>query len=202
MARDPSAYRIDGRRVPSVTEVLKMGGWIDFSGVDPAVLSRAAARGTFVHEASELIDEDDLDWSTVPREWEGYVRAYADFRQASDLEIVASEEIVRNEAYRYCGQLDRRGTLRGRPCIVDIKTSYQPSDTWGIQIAGYAATFKGVSHDRYALWLRRDGTYRLIPYTHQDDERLFLSTAVVVNGLIDRGLVTPEWKKGSEDGEA
>lgn len=197
MARDPSLYRIGGRRVPSVTEILRYGGWVDFSGVDPGVLARAAERGHFVHEASELLDEDDLDWDTVPREWAGYVRAYAEFRAHSDLEILASEEVITNEAYRYCGQLDRRGRMRGRPCILDIKTSYQPSDTWGIQIAGYAAAFD-LPHDRYALWLRRDGTYRLIPYCQPDDTRLFLASALVVNGLIDRGVITPRWKENAD----
>lgn len=192
MARDPSLYRIDGKRVPSVTEILKYGGWVDFEGVDPTILKRAADRGHFVHEASELIDEDDLDWDTVPEAWLGYCRAYAEFRDSRMFEIEATEEVIKNEQYRYCGQLDRRGLLRGRRAIIDIKTSYQPADSWGIQIAGYAAAFSQ-PHERYALWLRRDGTYRLLPYTDPLDTRLFLATAQVVNARIDRGLV-PEWE--------
>ena len=193
MSRDPSRYIIDGVRYPSVTEILKMGGWIDFARVDPTILSRAADRGTYVHEASELIDDDDLDWDSVPKPWVGYCRAYEAFRSKTNLVIEGSEENVTNRDHRYCGQLDRRGRLDGKPAIIDIKTSYRPSDVWGIQIAGYAACFDG-DYDRLALWLRRDGTFRLIRYDDPADTDLFLSTVKVVHGLIDKGLLRPEWE--------
>lgn len=194
MARDASAYMIDGARVPSVTEILSIGGWSDFSGIDPEILARAAARGTFVHEASELHDEGDLDWDSVPREWVGYVRAYEKFKAERQFQIIESEVVVKNKLHRYAGQLDRRGLLDGKPVILDIKTSSQPSPSWGPQIAGYAACY-AEPHGRVALWLRRDGTYRVISYPDPDDTRLFLATAAVVNGLISRGVVTPPWER-------
>ena len=51
---DNHTYELDGRPLPSVTEILSILN--DFSDVSPYVLAQAARRGTLVHEYCEMID--------------------------------------------------------------------------------------------------------------------------------------------------
>ena len=197
MARDPNRYLIDGERVPSVTEILSMGGWVDYSGVDPEVLAKAATRGTWVHEATERVDDGTFDAADAPRPWLGYVRAYQRFCQEHDYTITGSEEVVLNSQYLYAGTLDRRAMLNGWPTILDIKTSYKPGASWGPQIAGYAACMTE-QYARAALWLRWNGEYELIWYKDPDDRRLFLATAFLVGNQIRRGVRRAPWDVSEE----
>ena len=53
------AYFLDGKQLPSVTQLLKFVVSFDF--VPPDVLEAKRQLGVAVHKACELLDEDDLD---------------------------------------------------------------------------------------------------------------------------------------------
>src|SRR2546430_413548 len=76
-------YECDGRSIPSVTQVLSLSGISDVSRIPPHILERAAAIGTAVHVACELLDQDDLDLDSVDPLLAGYVLAYQKFRAES-----------------------------------------------------------------------------------------------------------------------
>ena len=127
---DQHIYYVNGEQVPSVTQALKKAGWIDGSFYAPA----AAHRGTVAHEAIVLADQGIVGADFYASEIAGYVMAYLKFRRETDWQTVGYEEIVFSESW--AGTQDLRGTLNGKPTIIDIKTG-KPAEWHGVQLAAY-----------------------------------------------------------------
>lgn len=191
--RDTSKYFIDGIRWPSVTECLKIAGWIRFDGVHPGALEAACFRGSWVHEATVLMDEGDLDWAAVPAEFLPYCRAYETFRNDIELTIVKREEPLRCDAFRYVGTPDLECILNGGAEIdtIDLKTSEQPAPWWALQTFGYHFA-RGNKGRRFSLRLRADGNYRLDRHEDRADRDLFLAAVTTTHGQLVRGAAKLE----------
>lgn len=102
-----------GERVPSVTQVLRaLRMTPDFSFIDPYY----ALRGTYVHEATELLDNGTLDEESLDGEIASYVEAYRLFRREWSGSIVEVEKRLYHPVYRYAGIIDR--TIVGRKSSV------------------------------------------------------------------------------------
>lgn len=110
-------YRIDGRIVPSVTEVIGavLPGW----QADSFYLSRGRA----MHHACHLADEGRLDWDSVHPEIAGRVRAWQKFREDFPAKVVASETPIGHRIYGFAGTLDRVLESYGELIICDLKSS-------------------------------------------------------------------------------
>lgn len=177
LAFDPVAHRytLEGRELISVTQVLREAGFIETQWATDA----AMARGTAVHAAvqafheSGVVPEDDV---TAP-----FFDAYLAFQQEAGFTVAASEERVHDPVLGYAGTLDLRGWFTSQPSgvdLIDIKTGTVPS--WvGYQTAAYMRLLTGTRKRRWALHLRIDGTYRLVPLTARTDERVFLAAMLV-----------------------
>lgn len=173
-------YRLDGDVVPSVTQLLSdlYGGSLD--RIPEAILDRKRAIGVAVHAASELIDDGALDEDSVDPVIAGYLDGYRAFLDKERPAWSLSETPMGHPTWRYAGTVDRIGELRGDPAIVDLKTVAQLHPAIGVQTAAYDLLRQ---HEfstptparRYALQLKPNGTYRLMPYTDPDDYRVFLS---------------------------
>ncbi len=185
MGHNVAAYIIRGRRVPSVTEILKLAGLIDYSVVDPEVLEAAAIRGQETHEWCELLDRGEDTAPSDPRV-QARVEAYRKFLHEASFEPTAIEEPVLNATYLYAGTPDRAGTLNGRDVVLDLKPPGQAEPWWGLQLAGYAACMKGPP-DRFTLQLYDDGTYRLSEFKDRNDFHVFLSATRVVHWGLENG---------------
>ena len=193
MSRDTSKYRgPDGRRWPSVTEVLSIAGLVDFAGVPPDVLEAARQRGQDVHEWAEAIDLGLLSDDQEPdARVASYVAAYRAFKRETGFEVLASEQVVRNESYRYAGTLDRIGFLNGRRVLVDLKTSVSIAPWIGLQLSGYELALPE-RHQRYALHLLRDGSWKLVPFTSREDAHDFLAAVRLAHYRLRHGLARLE----------
>jgi hypothetical protein len=66
-------YTVDGRPIPSVTQVLNEEGFIDFSMVPNGTLERAQFRGRYVHAVIHLLLEGDFDLADCADEFRPYV---------------------------------------------------------------------------------------------------------------------------------
>lgn len=182
---DKHEYSVGGVKVPSVSEILAPLSAERYGELNPWMLKAAAAKGTAVHEACELIDygcEPEED-----PEIDGYLYAYQTFLIEHDVEWEAIERIVyytrsEGELPLYCGTIDRYGTIDGVPCVVDIKT-YASLST-DAQLAASCQTILywdaiedmgGAVEARYILHLRKDGTYRLVPLGEFDHKHGFNS---------------------------
>ena len=81
-------YTVDGRFIPSVTQVLEAAGLIDLTGIPTHILRRAGERGTRVHQAAGLLLRGELEWASVDDAIGGYVRALDSFLRNSRFQPV------------------------------------------------------------------------------------------------------------------
>jgi hypothetical protein len=130
-------YKTDGVVVPSVTQVLTLAGISDVSGVPLHILERAAAIGTAVHQATELLEQDDLDMESLDPSTVGYVKAYQLFKEVTGFkaEMVEYRTVAECSGFKYGMCVDRVGTIEGKEYVLDIKTSSRPQPSWAIQTA-------------------------------------------------------------------
>ncbi len=168
MARDTSNYRINGVRIPSVTEVLKIAGMTNFDGIPAANLLAARERVVAVHTWTEAIDLGTIGPSDLPLEdIEKYVFAWISFKRESGFTPTLIECPVVNEELRYAGTLDRRGEMNGKVWTIDIKCTYAATPVTGIQTCAYDECFHPRGNIGSVL-LKKDGSYRFSAYKNRD----------------------------------
>ena len=159
-------YTIGGKVVPSVTQMLDVLTYETYGKIDKAVLEYASKRGTAVHEAT--VDYDLTDSAEVDAEIEPYIEAYAQFVNDFSPNYFGIEEIVTDEEHRYAGTVDRYGMMNKRLFILDIKTIASPNRMTYIKTALQTKLYQIAIGDEYvgadllALFLKKDGTYRLV----------------------------------------
>jgi hypothetical protein len=189
---DRHIYEHEGVVVPSVTQVLTLAGIDDVSRVPLHYLERAAGIGTAVHEACELLDQDDLDLDSLDESIVGYVLAYQRFKQATEFEVVTIEQRGVGESgglhFGYC--LDRLGVIGGEPVLVDIKTPSKRSHSWAIQTAGYA---EGINHGgrRLIVHVAKDGSYDLVQHCDPRDFFTWQGALAVAHWKLNHGSKLP-----------
>lgn len=174
-------HKAQGHLVPSVTSIIPDL----YDGVPPTQLVLAQERGIWIHRATALWDQDNLDESQVPADYRPYLEAYK--LATRELQFVHSQDWIERPLYskalQYAGTLDRvsvMGTAR-KLTVLDIKTGDTASSAqkavWGLQTAGYWMLWKeatqgkmpGKDPARAALLLRPDGSYRLVPLEDPQD---------------------------------
>jgi hypothetical protein len=184
-------YTVDGRRVPSVTQLLKP--LEDLSMVPPAVLEHARQRGKAVHKAVEFHETGGVKLETIDPECRPYFEAYLKFKADNpQFRILKVEQRVDHHALGYAGTLDLDALGDGGiPAILDIKCRAAISPVEGVQTAGYALARgekTGFKPGRYGLQLRKDGTYRLTKYDSPDDYRVWLALVSLHNWKAKHGI--------------
>ena len=157
-------YYVNGEEMPGVTKILEYVTSGHYGQINEAVLRQAAQRGSDVHEACQMIDygcEAEVDPVTAP-----YVEAYLQF--LNDYRPKWEEIEQRHYSERgFCGTVDRMGELNYRKCILDIKTTGSPTKlnylVYCAQLFAYSMFYEnGSDFDRYILFLKKDGKYRLV----------------------------------------
>jgi hypothetical protein len=101
---------------------------------------RAADRGTLVHLLCEVLERDEVP--EIPEGYEGYVRAFTQWRSDFDPTFHWSETTVvtppRYGATGYAGTFDFIAQLRGGElAMVDIKTGKDLYPETSLQLTGY-----------------------------------------------------------------
>jgi hypothetical protein len=185
---DIHEYRLEGHVVPSVTQILEPLSAHQYRYVAGQVMDDAAALGKAVHRMIELDLRDDLDTDTLPSALRMYFEAWRNFRELSGLHSMRSEYRVYSPSYNFAGTLDLAGELNGRAAIIDTKRTAAVPRTAGPQTAAYRQALHESDTqvgpvwkdaDRYALHLRKDGTWRLVPFKDNNDLRVFLACAAI-----------------------
>ena len=157
--KETHTYTVNGKRFPSVTQIIKQGGGLDTT----FCTEYGRQRGTAIHECVQLINEGDLDEASVDPLIAPWVDAYRAFLGDSAFRVYRCEECVASLMYGFAGQFDIYGLLRNKRAIIDVKTGAVP-DAVEWQLGGYmqAARECGLRvQTAYSLQLRADGTYRL-----------------------------------------
>jgi CRISPR/Cas system-associated exonuclease Cas4 (RecB family) len=127
-------FTFRGKAVPSVTQLLKAGGWIDTT----FMTEEGRRRGEIVHQATALLDQDRLDWLSLSDEIRAYVETYERAKKELKLHVRRIEHIV-HKGKLFAGIEDREAIWEGQLAVVDLKTG-QPKLADKLQIAAYGAT--------------------------------------------------------------
>ena len=145
-------YKIDGKPVPSVTQVLKEAGLIDSTFFTP----EAALRGQHVHTACALWDKGELDTCALDPVLVPYLEAWQKFRKESGVTPTIIEEPFYSLEHGFAGTIDR-AWMDGKHFIVcDIKSGPLP-DWLPLQLAGYSILINAFSG--MGVELRDNGSY-------------------------------------------
>ena len=189
-------YKVDGKVVPSVTEILEHLTAPGYGKVNPAILDEAKERGTAVHELTEAIDLG------FPPEYidpaiEGYAVAYLRFLDDYEVEWDYIEHRFYEPKMGFCGTIDRVGKIDGLDCVLDIKTTSSPSVDQKIAVVcqtsayGYAVFPGRGDFRRCALYLHNDGTYDLMDCLEYEKQKrfdgldLFADLCILHNAITD-----------------
>lgn len=158
---DTHTYEFNGRKIPSVTQILKRRGLIEG---EEWFTDEARDRGDAVHAACHYMVEDDIDWATVDPEIIGYLKGFRQWRIDTNPEILAVEPIWYHPQYIYAGKPDLVVRINNEIWVIDIKTGAFKK-IHELQLAGYdGLVYHNLSESprKWAvLQLREDGTYRI-----------------------------------------
>lgn len=178
----------------SVTGLLKKYGLTtDFSMIPPGVLFVAAQRGrAFAAGRTFIVQGVELDPATIDPRISGYVQAFEKFWRESGAKLIETE-VPRVSPLGFGFRADIICWIGGRRAVVDDKATFKMPKSVGPQTAGYKIGWnslfpKEAIEDRYGLWVKKDGTYKLIPLDDNDDINAFLE-------ILDFDLKVEKWQK-------
>jgi hypothetical protein len=189
-------YLVEGRPVPSVTQVLAACGLsADYSTVAPEVLERKRIIGEYVHKATQYLDEGSLDLATVDPQIQPYLAAYRQFLNDSAFRPrLIEHRLVGNINGMLCGgTVDREGAMAGKLWIIDLKCIERLYPSFALQTAGYGLLLpKPVTlpfrYTRAVLQLKPDGTYKLTAYEDPADFDVFRAALALTVWRMNHGM--------------
>ena len=183
-------YRWKGAVRPSVTQVLDR--LHDFARVPVEVLATAQKRGSLVHLATQLYDENDLVEGSIHDDYIGYLAAWKRFCAEHKPKWECIERALYDETLQIAGTPDRFGFIEYRGvevfCQVDIKTSATAHPVWGLQTAAYNRLYKRPAAIRLTCQLGADGTYKLREWADATDWPVFASILNLTNWKNKHGI--------------
>lgn len=188
-------YMQGGVRVPrSATGLLKKYGLTtDFSKIPPRILELARQRGKAYAEGRRLIIKGyELDPATVDPRIECYLTAFRKWLKESQAELIETE-VPRVSPLGYGFTADIYCWIGGRRAVVDDKATFKLAKSIGPQTAAYKIGWNSLYpkqpiEDRYALHVRKDGTYRAPLLADTDDEAAFMD-------CLDADIKLEHWRK-------
>jgi hypothetical protein len=164
-------YTLDGEELPSVSELCRFLSREIYCEITQYKLDNAAERGTAVHKATEILDKYgtvDVQDDILP-----YLQAYLTFRKEHEVEWSKIECALHHPEDRYAGTIDRYGLLDGKKAIVDMKSTYtvhKPLCAASLNLYRRALQANGIEVEvLYILHLKKDGTYKLVPFDIDDE---------------------------------
>lgn len=137
-------YSIGGKQLDSVTHIIK-AVWPTPPTHEQAplsVLEKARYRGERVDYWTGHYAENDgeIDVEDKPDVVER-MDIFHDWWQLEKPEFIAQQMTVWNE--HACGRLDLLLRWKGYLTILDAKCTYEPQETWPIQVGGYSDLYSG-----------------------------------------------------------
>ena len=163
-------YMLDGERLPCVSDLCRFLHREIYKEAPVWQLETAAERGTAVHAATEVLDKTgraEIDGDYIP-----YLEAYAQFRREHEVSWELIEHPDYHPTHRYAGTIDRYGMVDGLHTLVDLKTTYtvyKPLCNASLNLYRMILEARQKTVERLLiLHLKKDGTYKLIPFNRDD----------------------------------
>lgn len=171
--------------IPGVTNLLRESRLSDYSGVPIDRLEYKRTLGLAVDYACDLLDQDNLDESTLHTDIIPYVNAYKKFKEVERFEpdVEKSQVPLGSRIWLFGGKCDVIGTFVDRfdnkPCLVDRKCLYTMYESTGAQLAAYEIliqeNFKINVVKKFGLCLKKTGNYDPVDYGHPIYRQDFLA---------------------------
>lgn len=186
-------YRLRGTVIPSITQVLKLTGFID----DTYFSEWYAKRGTNVHLACQYLIEGDLDMGSVDESIRPRVERFEKFLSERKPQLIFAEVPLVNRIFRFAGTEDLFVNLDGVLSLIEIKSG-KAKLAAKLQSAGQKLLincipqYAGKVVRRFALELPEKGNYKLIPHGDRSDEIMFLNAVGMVHKRINEGELNLE----------
>lgn len=167
------AYYVDGKRVPSITQMLNITGHIN----DQYFTEVSRIRGVAVHRLAQDYDLGALDAAELLQAggiYRGWLLAHVALTRLIAPEHKAVEVGLVDPTRRWAGKPDRVSIVRRRLAIVELKSG-DPEKHHTIQTALQCILVAGVynvaphSIDRFAWYLKGNGRYREEQHNNRAD---------------------------------
>jgi hypothetical protein len=172
-------YMVDGRVVPSVTQILADQRLIDLTWYTPD----GRERGTAVHKAIANQCRGALCFNN--KELEPYLEAYNNFQKDCDW---VPEIIEQSMGCRfYAGTPDQIGKLNKKPAVLDIKTG-GITPAVALQLVAYEKLYEKPLK-RFSLQLTETGRYILDEHKDKKDPYIWESAVSLWWWRKNRGLI-------------
>lgn len=207
-------YFLDGKPIPSNTQLLKSEGLID----DTFYTIDGRERGSRVHVGCWYADDGSLDWDSVLEEEKPYIQAFLRFKRETEwttdfneLPVWASPGYGTRLDLLGTGVFQVNGEFTRRRAVIDIKTGV--AGKWvGWQTGGqmravkeriqaqdeewtkHLEYFNGHPYPelRFALELKKDGRYKLKPFTDPVEETEYTGLVHIYHWKARNGLLPKE----------
>ena len=131
---------------PHVTEILRIEGATNYSGVSKNVLSVAQHFGTAVHKATELSDLKILDETTLSKPLIPYLNGWKKAKKELKLKVIKRyvEMPIWSKRWKFKGQPDRIMKRNNKLVLVEIKATAQILPANALQTAFYQIGFEEI----------------------------------------------------------
>ena len=178
-------YKYDGVQIPSVTQIIKDAGLVNFNFISDELLEAKADLGNKVHKSLEFLDKGILNIDELHPKLKSYLPGWEKFKKDFSFVIEENELIMYHPTLRYAGTIDRVGLVNGSRSIIDIKTGIAIKSHC-IQTSGYAELYnyskpkeKHIKR-RLAVYLTPEN-YKVIEHKESSDRNIFLAALTIAN---------------------
>lgn len=187
-------YRLSGKVVPGVNELLAAGGYITLpQGVSPRRMDFARKRGHAGHLMSHLYDLGRLNTATLDPRLEPYLFAYEKFLGQARVRYLEIEQPRAHRGLGFAGTPDRIGVAWDHLSVIDLKLTAEIEPWYALTTGGYQVLAQDNGHvieRRLVVRLCPDGEYRFEEYAKANDVNLFLGALAAykwrqMHGLLD-----------------
>jgi hypothetical protein len=194
--KDKHEYRVDNVVIPSVTQILKAEGLINFSLVNPAILERNSEFGNSVHSMIEFFCKGTLDEKSLDPALKPYLQSWNNFVEDYGYTWHQIEYRGYSKTYRYAFTMDQLGEISktNNPghCLLDYKTG-KPTHSHKIQMGGYKLADGKKYNNIIILYLNPETKprgYKVdFAINNKKEQGLFLAALSLYNYKKEKGII-------------
>lgn len=176
-------YKLNGVEIPSVTTIMEPFSEKVYVTVNDAVLRRAGARGTAVHNAIENYIKFGIE--DIAPEYARYFDAFLQWYKDHKVVPYGTEVRLYHKALLYAGTADLLASVDDEDTLIDFKTTSAMSEMLcGLQLEAYKRAYEshegaGKLSKKAILHLSKDGRYEMFHFNSNDTEYWKVFTALL-----------------------
>lgn len=162
------SYHVGGKRLPSVSEIMRPLTDAYYSQIPSELLQNAANRGKRVHEAVEMFDVFGVECES--KEIMPYLLGYKMALRLEKFSPIVNEQMLTNN--EFCGTLDMIATHDNKLVIIDLKATSQINyELIEVQLAAYKelCVFNDKPIEKTFVLHLKPNSYKFVEITPNED---------------------------------